>query len=278
MNIKKFKQEVMKWENYAENFRDFRIWAENSYISFYKQIESAKRYMLEECSCEINLNDICTIFSKLGLEIDVSYADRIIGIYEGLEYYADEFINVFEKIKSIESDLEFCYGLLLLISLINENQKMYYEYALNIKHGLTECNLEKCFEMIVISKKVFIAMWFDEKMKLARENMERAIQACGYKPILIDVKEHNNQIVPEIFKEINDSKFIIADLTGQRGGVYYEAGYAMAKGKPVILCCKKGDKSTHFDVAQINTIYWEDENDLCERLIKRIKSTIEENM
>ena len=36
-----------------------------------------------------------------------------------------------------------------------------------------------------------------------------------------------------------ESAFVIADLTGGRGGVYYEAGYAMAKGKQIILSCKK---------------------------------------
>ena len=41
-------------------------------------------------------------------------------------------------------------------------------------------------------------------------------------------EEHNNQIVPEIFYEIRQSNYIIADLTGHRNGVYYEAGYAEA--------------------------------------------------
>ena len=91
------------------------------------------------------------------------------------------------------------------------------------------------------------------------------------------MKEHNNQIVPEIFKEIDDSEFVIADLTGHRGGVYYEAGYAMAKEKTVILSCRDGE-NTHFDVAQINTIYWQNEDDLFERLIRRIKATVGENI
>lgn len=86
-------------------------------------------------------------------------------------------------------------------------------------------------------KQCFVAMWFDPCMQQARGMIIKAIQDCGYSPMIIDIKEHNNQIVPEIFYEIKQSRFVIADLTGHRNGVYYEAGYAEALGKPVILMC-----------------------------------------
>lgn len=129
-----------------------------------------------------------------------------------------------------------------------------------------------------ILPQAFIAMWFDDTMKRAREKIFEAIRACGYIPSIIDLKEHNNQIIPEIFNEIQQCSFMIADLTGQRSGVYYEAGYGQAIGKEVILCCRKDDfNNRHFDVAQKNTIVWENEYDLCNRLISRIKATIGEN-
>ena len=129
-----------------------------------------------------------------------------------------------------------------------------------------------------ILPQAFIAMWFDYTMKRAREKIFEAIKACGYIPIIIDLKEHNNQIVPEIFSEIQQCSFMIADLTGQRSGVYYEAGYGQGIGKEVIMCCRKDDFiNRHFDVAQKNTIVWENEDDLCNRLINRIKATIGEN-
>lgn len=116
-------------------------------------------------------------------------------------------------------------------------------------------------------------MNFDDSMKKARNAIVDAIKSFNYDPMLIDNKEHNNQIVPEIYKEISDSIFVIADLTGQRGGVYYEAGYAVAKGKDLILCCKDGE-NPHFDVAQINTIFWKDEQSLKDKLVRRIRATI----
>jgi len=123
--------------------------------------------------------------------------------------------------------------------------------------------------------QAFIAMWFSPEMNTARVAIIKAIEDSGYIPIIIDVKEHNNQIVPEIFFEIQKSKFMIADLTGHRNGVYYEAGYAQALGKEVILTCRDtAFEERHFDIAQKNTIRWENEDDLYNRLMSRIEATI----
>ena len=121
----------------------------------------------------------------------------------------------------------------------------------------------------------FIAMWFNDSMQNARNAIIEAIEDCGYTAMIIDIKEHNNQIVPEILYEIKKSSFIVADLTGHRGGVYYEAGYANALGKEVILTCKDNDlDKLHFDVKQQNTIFWNDTVDLKERIKRRIMATI----
>ena len=118
--------------------------------------------------------------------------------------------------------------------------------------------LDKINQQKMKTKKAFIAMWFDEKMSEFREAIKEAIIESGYVPIIIDEKQHNNQIVPEILYEIKTSDFIIADLTGNRNGVYYEAGYALGKGKEVIfLLNNEIDKETHFDVAQQNQIRYE---------------------
>lgn len=48
----------------------------------------------------------------------------------------------------------------------------------------------------------------------------------------------------------------------------------MGLGKPVIQLCKNGVR-LHFDIAQKNTIMWENEEDIPLRLMNRIKATIE---
>lgn len=125
------------------------------------------------------------------------------------------------------------------------------------------------------SNTAFVAMWFDDTMDGAREAIKQAVEACGYQLRIIDEKEHNNQIVPEIFYEIKQSRFVISDLTGHRTGVYYEAGFAEGIGKQVILTCRQDDfEKRHFDVAQKSTVIWADKDDLKERLIKRIVATV----
>lgn len=116
-------------------------------------------------------------------------------------------------------------------------------------------------------------MSFDEDLKVVREYISKVIKDEGLTPLLIDSKEHNNQIVPEIFSEIDKAKFVIADLTHHKTGVYYEAGYAKGKGKEVIFTCSRADfENRHFDVAQTNTIVWETPVELSERLAKRIEA------
>lgn len=125
--------------------------------------------------------------------------------------------------------------------------------------------------------QAFIAMWFDEKgsMNMVRDSIKQAIVDAGYLPVIIDEKEHNNQIVPEIFYEIQNSKFIVADLCGHRNGVYYEAGYARGLGKEVILTCRKSDfGERHFDVAQQSTIVYETDEELYGKLLKRIEVSV----
>ena len=75
-------------------------------------------------------------------------------------------------------------------------------------------------------------------------------------------------------KCIRDSKFVVVDLSHQNNGAYFEEGYAMGLGKPVIQLCQKNTR-LHFDIAQKNTIMWEFEENIPEMLENRIRATID---
>lgn len=222
---------------------------------------------------------IIDVYSEMGWQLDEDYTKQ------GVTYFWDDdafsyntsFSQILQKIQELNDDMEFFYALLTLINKVSKNDKIYMYYISDIYQGIKKFELSDAQQAIEIkeSKKVFVAMCFNDKYKLARKNIVKAIEECGYSVVLIDVKEHNNQIVPEIYKEIQESYFVVADLSGQRGGVYFEAGYALANNKPLILSCSQNEsKKVHFDVAQINTIFWKDEFDLFERLKKRIDSTV----
>ena len=123
-------------------------------------------------------------------------------------------------------------------------------------------------------RDVLVAMKFGDDTKNLREAIRMGITSAGYHAVLIDEVEHNGFITPELLKHIRDSKFVVVDLTHQNNGAYFEEGYAMGLGKPVIQLCKK-DIKLHFDIAQKNTIFWASEIEIPERLCNRIKATIE---
>lgn len=92
----------------------------------------------------------------------------------------------------------------------------------------------------------------------------------------MDELEHNGQIVPEMLYQIRQAKFVVADLTHKNNGAYYEAGYALGNGKPVIQLCRSDEfnGSGHFDVKQICTILWNSESEIKDKLVDRIRATI----
>ena len=126
------------------------------------------------------------------------------------------------------------------------------------------------------SKQAFVAMWFDSSLgKAYTDGFEKAIKEAGYESKRIDREEFNNKIDDEIVAEIKRSKFLVADFTGHRGGVYYESGFAHGLGIPVIFTCRKDClEDAHFDTEHYNHIVWENEEELYKKLLNRIRATI----
>lgn len=104
----------------------------------------------------------------------------------------------------------------------------------------------------------FCAMWFgDEVQQLWTEVIQPAIGDAGYEPLKIDGKPHNGKIDDAIVASIRSARFVVADFTGHRGGVYYEAGFAHGLGVQVIFMCREDQLSDlHFDIRQYNCIVW----------------------
>jgi hypothetical protein len=135
--------------------------------------------------------------------------------------------------------------------------------------------LERLEQSGADSPNAFIAMWFDPSQDHANEAIKSAITEAGYRPLRIDEVEHVNRIDDEILAKIRQSKFLVADFTGQRHGVYFEAGFMLGLGRPVIWVCIKSDFDTvHFDARQYNTIVYEDVAELRAKLRFRIEAIL----
>lgn len=126
------------------------------------------------------------------------------------------------------------------------------------------------------SSKGFVAMSFQPELNDIYSNgFQLALVKSGYEPTRMDKIEHINRIDDEIINQINTSRFLVADFTGHRGGVYFEAGYAMGIGLPIFWTCRKNEMpGLHFDIRQFNCIDWETAEDLEQRLQSRIEAVI----
>ena len=125
------------------------------------------------------------------------------------------------------------------------------------------------------SSHAFVAMWFAPSRLPYYKAMKTAIEDAGYESIRIDFIPHLNRIDDEIISQIRQSKFLVADLSGQRNGVYFEAGFMLGLGRPVIFACaNKSLKNVHFDTRQYNMIVYENAEDLKKQLQFRIEAVL----
>jgi|SRR5580700_1884402 hypothetical protein len=122
------------------------------------------------------------------------------------------------------------------------------------------------------SRNAFVAMWFDKSREsIYSEAIEPAIREAGYHAVRIDKTEHVKRIDDEIIAQLRQSRFLVADFTGQRAGVYYEAGFMHGLGRNVFWMIEKGElDKVHFDLRQYNFVDYDSPSEAKSRLYYRI--------
>ena len=154
--------------------------------------------------------------------------------------------------------------------------------------------LKKLKQFTKDSRQCCVAMWsnremlnvYEQAIQPAIEYIEEGAAEPRFRAVRVDNVEDVNDINDEIIAQIRRSRFMVCDLTGYRGGVYFESGFAHGLGLPVIYTCRKDwcdeDKlmdddgkiveflkdshgrpvqvkkeGVHFDLAHRNRIEWE---------------------
>lgn len=127
------------------------------------------------------------------------------------------------------------------------------------------------------SRKCFIAMSFSEELRETRAAIKLAVENTGFQPILIDEIHYDADVTinDALIAEIKKCKFLVADFTQHKHGVYFEAGFALGLKRPVIYLCKEEEfGDTHFDTNHYPHIIYSDLENLKESLGTKIEAWI----
>jgi len=124
--------------------------------------------------------------------------------------------------------------------------------------------------------QAFVAMTFDRDLEwIYLDSIAPAIEDAGYRPLILSRHEHAGRVDERIILELNRSRFVVAEFAQHRPSVYFEAGYAVGRGLPVIWTCRAEEyEHAHFDTRQYNHIVWRSAEELRDRLFTRIKVVV----
>lgn len=93
----------------------------------------------------------------------------------------------------------------------------------------------------------------------------------GYSVVRADENSDSGLIVEQVLKEIAKSSIVLVELSDERPNCYFEAGYAFALEKEIILTARKETK-IHFDLQGNRIIKWENGDDLADSLAERLEA------
>lgn len=124
--------------------------------------------------------------------------------------------------------------------------------------------------------RCFVAMWFHDDMDAVYTNgIEPAVRDAGFTAYRVKEDPTNKGITDLVLSEIRRAQFVVADFTGHRNSVYFEAGFAHGIGREVIWCCKEDEISNlTFDTRHLGHIAWKDHDDLRLKLERSIRANI----
>ncbi|MCA9131367.1 MAG: nucleoside 2-deoxyribosyltransferase [Planctomycetales bacterium] len=123
----------------------------------------------------------------------------------------------------------------------------------------------------------FVALKFGDEVldSFLTQHVKPGLNEQGLR--IIDLRDVSRAgVIDNIMREqIRDADFVLADLSHDNPGAYWEAGYAEGLGKPVVYICEKSkfdQYKTHFDTNHCTTVMWE--SDKPDEFLRELVATI----
>lgn len=114
------------------------------------------------------------------------------------------------------------------------------------------------FSLEAQAPNAFIVMQFGEPFDTLYEEVIRPVtQQAGFEAHRADDIYRPGVILRDIIQSIHDASVIIAEITPANPNVFYELGFAHARGKPTILLAEK-DRELPFDISGFRCIFYDD--------------------
>ena len=109
--------------------------------------------------------------------------------------------------------------------------------------------------------RAFVVMQFSSPYDEVYSNVIKAVcDPLDVDPIRADEIYGPGIIIKDVVDRIQRSDVIIADISPQNPNVYFEVGYALALGKPIILLAQRreADNQLPFDVSAFRVLFYDD--------------------
>jgi TIR domain len=132
-----------------------------------------------------------------------------------------------------------------------------------------EAAFDELSSRIQRQRHVFVVIDYGDEMKPTYNVIVNTIKATGFDPVEKEDLLRGKKLDEKILTDIARSEVVVADLTCNSANCYYEAGYAHALGKELILTNKKGIELP-FDLRTYSSIEWSDAEELQRRLGDRL--------
>jgi len=87
----------------------------------------------------------------------------------------------------------------------------------------------------IAQRMCFVLMPFKSDFKNIYKSINMVATTCGLDCLRADEISKSSQIMRDIWEKINESRFVIADLSGCNPNVFYELGLAHGIHKTVII-------------------------------------------